>query len=93
MFPFIGFCSNESYVLCGIIRLQGITKSISRYPTYRRRFENSVKAISEELERRNANGRGSESTFGRMFSNQGSFRTKTSNREDDQEVERDVDVV
>ncbi|KVI09278.1 hypothetical protein Ccrd_012418 [Cynara cardunculus var. scolymus] len=72
-------------------RLQGITKSISRYPTYRRRFESSIKAISEELERRN-NGRGSETTFGRMFSNQRSFRTKTSNREDDQEAERD-DVV
>ncbi|KAJ9540328.1 hypothetical protein OSB04_026834 [Centaurea solstitialis] len=74
-------------------RLQGITKSISRYPTYRRRFENSVKAISEELERRNPNGRVSEGTFARMFSNQRSFKTKTSNREDDQEVERDVDVV
>ncbi|KAM0022759.1 putative membrane protein [Helianthus debilis subsp. tardiflorus] len=51
-------------------RLQGITKSISRYPTYRRRFENSMKAISEELDRRNTSGHrllsGPESTF---FSN------------------------
>ncbi|KAJ0841218.1 putative uncharacterized membrane protein [Helianthus annuus] len=80
-------------------RLQGITKSISRYPTYRRRFENSIKAISEELDRRDTNrrgsvsGSGSESTFGRRFSNQRSFKTKTSNQEDDQEVERDIDVV
>ncbi|XP_071734967.1 uncharacterized membrane protein At3g27390-like [Rutidosis leptorrhynchoides] len=79
-------------------RLQGITKSISRYPTYRRRFESSIKAISEELDRRNNNGGqfspGLESTVGRKYSNQRSFRTKTSNQEDDQEeVERDIDVV
>ncbi|KAL4577146.1 hypothetical protein LXL04_013249 [Taraxacum kok-saghyz] len=76
-------------------RLQGITKSISRYPTYRRRFENSIKAISEELDRRNGgkSGSGSEITFGRMFSNQRSLRTKTINQEDDLEIERDVDVV
>lgn len=78
-------------------RLQGITKSISRYPTYRRRFESSIKAISEELDRRNSNGRrsasGSEGTFGRMFSNQRSFKTRPSNQEDDQEVERNIDVV
>ncbi|XP_076903774.1 putative membrane protein At3g27390 [Bidens hawaiensis] len=76
-------------------RLQGITKSISRYPTYRRRFESSIKAILEELDRRETNGRqslsGSENT--RLFSNQRSFKTKTSNQEDDQEAERDVDIV
>lgn len=76
-------------------RLQGITKSISRYPTYRRRFESSIKAILEELDRRETNGRqslsGSENT--RLFSNQRSFKTKTSNQEDDPEAERDVDIV
>ncbi|RAL46907.1 hypothetical protein DM860_005186 [Cuscuta australis] len=30
-------------------RLHGITKSISRYPTYRRRFDSSMKAILNEL--------------------------------------------
>ncbi|KAD1605681.1 hypothetical protein E3N88_42556 [Mikania micrantha] len=80
-------------------RLQGITKSISRYPTYRRRFENSIKSISEELDRRDTNrrrsasGSGSEGRFGRKYSNQRSFRTKTSNQEDVQEVERDIDIV
>lgn len=43
-------------------RLQGITKSISRYPTYRRRFESSIKAISEELDKRNVNGDGLQSS-------------------------------
>jgi len=32
-------------------RLQGITKSISRYPTAKRRFEVLVKALLSELER------------------------------------------
>ncbi|KAJ7970722.1 Steroid nuclear receptor, ligand-binding [Quillaja saponaria] len=34
-------------------RLQGITKSISRYPTYRRRFESLVKRISDDLAEKN----------------------------------------
>ncbi|RRT56792.1 hypothetical protein B296_00015515 [Ensete ventricosum] len=42
-------------------RLQGITKSISRYPTARRRFDDLVKSLSEDLEKkfgsnRSANG-------------------------------------
>lgn len=82
-------------------RLQGITKSISRYPTYRRRFENTMKAISEELDRRNGSTRGpqpqtvtrSKSTFGRIFSSQKSFRNKTSNRGVRQEDDRDVNIV
>ncbi|KAI7756604.1 hypothetical protein M8C21_032375, partial [Ambrosia artemisiifolia] len=50
-------------------RLHGITKSISRYPTYRRRFEEIMKAISEELDKRDGSYRGpqtvprSKSTF------------------------------
>ncbi|KAI3501015.1 hypothetical protein L1887_36845 [Cichorium endivia] len=80
-------------------RLQGITKSISRYPTYRRRFENTMKAISEELDRRNGSNRGpqtvtrSKSTFGRIFSTQKSFRNKTSNHGVRQEDEREVNIV
>lgn len=35
-------------------RLRGITKSISRYPTYRRRFLDSMKAITEDLGKRNS---------------------------------------
>ncbi|CAA6664183.1 unnamed protein product [Spirodela intermedia] len=31
-------------------RLQGITKSISRYPTYRRQFDGLVKSLSDKLE-------------------------------------------
>ncbi|CAA0823454.1 Unknown protein [Striga hermonthica] len=34
-------------------RLRGITKSISRYPTFRRRFDSSIKNILEELGKRN----------------------------------------
>lgn len=81
-------------------RLQGITKSISRYPTYRRRFENTMKAISEELDRRNGgSSKGpqtvtrSKSTFGRIFSSQKSFKNKTSSHGARQEDERDVDIV
>ncbi|XP_071713156.1 uncharacterized membrane protein At3g27390-like [Rutidosis leptorrhynchoides] len=81
-------------------RLQGITKSISRYPTYRRRFESIMKAISQELEKRNEGSyRGpktvprSKSTFGRIFGSQRSFRNKTSSHGDRQETERDVDIV
>ncbi|XP_078172385.1 putative membrane protein At3g27390 isoform X3 [Carex rostrata] len=33
-------------------RLQGITKSISRYPTAKRRFDGLVKSLSEELEKK-----------------------------------------
>ncbi|XP_008796032.2 uncharacterized membrane protein At3g27390-like [Phoenix dactylifera] len=42
-------------------RLQGITKSISRYPTAKRRFDDLVKSLSEELEKKM---RGSQSVNG-----------------------------
>ncbi|GMH06810.1 hypothetical protein Nepgr_008650 [Nepenthes gracilis] len=42
-------------------RLRGITKSISRYPTYRRRFECIMKTILEELGKKNG---GSQSSNG-----------------------------
>lgn len=81
-------------------RLRGITKSISRYPTYRRRFDSSIKVISEELAKKNGSEPRtiprSKSTFARIFS-QKSFKIKTSNHGADQEVqpcvERDVDIV
>ncbi|KAL4193526.1 hypothetical protein AMTRI_Chr06g199960 [Amborella trichopoda] len=34
-------------------RLRGISKSISRFPTFRRRFENLVNSLAEEIETRN----------------------------------------
>ncbi|PON95235.1 Transmembrane protein [Trema orientale] len=78
-------------------RLQGITKSISRYPTFRRRFENLVKSISSELDKKNGTRltiQRSKSAFARMFS-QKSFKIKTSNHGSDQEsqaVARDVEI-
>ncbi|XP_076910748.1 putative membrane protein At3g27390 [Bidens hawaiensis] len=85
-------------------RLQGITKSISRYPTYRRKFENIMKVISEELDKRDGGSyRGpqtvprSKSTFGRLFSVQRSFKFKSSTGDNHnggwQEDARDVDIV
>lgn len=40
-------------------RLQGITKSVSRYPTFRRQFDDLVKTLTEDLAKKNS---GSEST-------------------------------
>ncbi|KAL9259906.1 putative membrane protein [Drosera capensis] len=40
-------------------RLRGITKSISRYPTYRRRFESLTKTILEELDNKNCRSQSS----------------------------------
>ncbi|XP_058187118.1 uncharacterized membrane protein At3g27390-like [Rhododendron vialii] len=64
-------------------RLRGITKSISRYPTFRRRFDDSIKTISEDLAKKNGssnrsvNGRQTvrrtRSALGRIFS-QKSFK-------------------
>ncbi|KAJ0694381.1 putative uncharacterized membrane protein [Helianthus annuus] len=76
-------------------RVQGITKSISRYPTYRRRFDNMMKAIFEELDKKNGSYKGpqtvrrSKSTYGRIFGSQRSFRNKSS-RGVRQEEARDV---
>ncbi|KAF3444526.1 hypothetical protein FNV43_RR14218 [Rhamnella rubrinervis] len=84
-------------------RLRGITKSISRYPTFKRKFENLVETISEELAKKNYNGEGSnrppriprsKSAFARILS-QKSFRSKTSNNgsnEESQVVLRDVQI-
>ncbi|KAK1404407.1 putative membrane protein [Heracleum sosnowskyi] len=68
-------------------RLHGITKSISRYPTYRRRFDSAIKTISDELAKKSDSssreGSGSQkiprskSTFTKIFS-QKSFKGKPS---------------
>ncbi|XP_040377207.1 uncharacterized membrane protein At3g27390 isoform X2 [Oryza brachyantha] len=75
-------------------RLQGITKTISRYPTAKRRFDDLVRSLSEELERTmggSQSGSGSQmrklrSGIGRMLS-QRSMGKRTSSRGDDQEAQ------
>lgn len=77
-------------------RLRGIIKSISRYPTFRRSFDDSSKIILDELAKKNGDSRKSEdlarltlsrskSMFARIFS-QKSFRSRTNNNGLDQEV-------
>lgn len=87
-------------------RLQGITKSISRYPTYKRRFEELVKSLCDELGQskdgsiRPTSGPNkisrSKSAFARLFSQKSfSFTTNTSNHgvePESQIVERDVTI-
>lgn len=86
-------------------RLRGITKSISRFPTFKRRFESSIKIILEELAKKNGDSRKSEdagtqrtlrskSMFVRMFS-ENSFKNR--NGKSDQEAQlvdtdRDVEI-
>ncbi|KAI5604630.1 hypothetical protein POPTR_001G338900v4 [Populus trichocarpa] len=74
-------------------RLQGITKSVSRYPTSRRNFDHLVKNLSENLAKKNGETKAinaiprSKSAFARMFS-QNSFKKKTSyHGSSDQETE------
>lgn len=38
------------FYVASCARLQGITKSLSRYPTARRRFDDLVQSLSEDLE-------------------------------------------
>ncbi|KAK2661592.1 hypothetical protein Ddye_000166 [Dipteronia dyeriana] len=77
-------------------RLQGITKSISRYPTFRRHFDNLVGNLSEDLAKKNGakTMQRSKSALARF---QRSFKRKASNNGSDQEsisvTTRDVDVV
>ncbi|KAF8088419.1 hypothetical protein N665_0543s0029 [Sinapis alba] len=83
-------------------RIQGLTKTVSRYPTFRRHFVELVKKLSEDLDQ---NHDGSETIreapgpvkiFSRIFS-QRSFRRKGSINGSDQEsrkgVSRNVDLV
>ncbi|XP_057481419.1 uncharacterized membrane protein At3g27390-like isoform X1 [Actinidia eriantha] len=80
-------------------RLRGITKSMSRYPTFRRRFDDSIKIISEDLAKKNSDGKPdsgrppvprSRSTLLRIFS-QKSFKSRTG-KEPEPIVERDVEI-
>ncbi|XWS40656.1 hypothetical protein CRYUN_Cryun17cG0014100 [Craigia yunnanensis] len=75
-------------------RLQGITKSVSRYPTFRRHFEELVNTLSEDLSKKN-NGSSSlgtgaqqvqisKSIIARIISNK-SFKRNTSCNMFDQE--------
>ncbi|XP_031265089.1 LOW QUALITY PROTEIN: uncharacterized membrane protein At3g27390-like [Pistacia vera] len=83
-------------------RLLGLTKSISRYPTYRRHFENLIETLSEDLAKKNGDSKltdepqkiqRSKSAFARI---QKSFKRITSNTGSDQEsatIVRDIDIV
>ncbi|XVF60146.1 hypothetical protein PTKIN_Ptkin08bG0020500 [Pterospermum kingtungense] len=86
-------------------RLQGITKSVSRYPTFRRHFENLVKTLSEDLSKKNSGSSGSsneaqsvtrsKSALPRLFSNK-SFKLSTSSNKSNQEslpvIARDIEI-
>ncbi|KAI3463064.1 hypothetical protein Pfo_019727 [Paulownia fortunei] len=87
-------------------RLQGITKSISRYPTFRRRFDSSMENILEELAKKNGGSRKSSGTdpqtvprsksmLDRIFS-QKSFKGRRNDHGSDQEtqtaLERDIEI-
>lgn len=85
-------------------RLRGITKSISRYPTVRRRFETLTKSILEILAKKNSesqsyNGGGSVSKTRNglvRFLSERSFKRKMSYGSSDSEshncVEKDVEI-
>lgn len=84
------------------LRLRGITKSISRYPTFKRRFESSIKIILEELAKKNGDSRKSEdagpqrtprskSMFVRMFSEK-SFKTRNDQEAQLVDSDRDVEI-
>ncbi|KAL3644004.1 hypothetical protein CASFOL_011936 [Castilleja foliolosa] len=88
-------------------RLRGITKSITRYPTFKRRFDSSTKNILEELAKKNVGSwkssgtdpktmRKSKSMLGRYFS-QKSFNGRTNDNGSDPEtaqaaLESDVEI-
>ncbi|XP_023518197.1 uncharacterized membrane protein At3g27390-like [Cucurbita pepo subsp. pepo] len=82
-------------------RLRGITRLISRFPTFKRRFASLVDAVYEDIIKKNDRSRPSsrrkisksQSAIGRFLS-QISFKNKTGNDETDQEpnvVEKDVE--
>ncbi|CAG7895400.1 unnamed protein product [Brassica rapa] len=84
-------------------RIQGLTKTVSRYPTYRRHFVELVKKLSDDLEVQDRDGSetireapGPVKIFSRIFSHR-SFRRKESINGSDQEsrngVSRMVDIV
>nr|VDD61670.1 unnamed protein product [Brassica oleracea] len=84
-------------------RLQGLTKSVSRYPTFRRHFVELVKKLSNDLDKKHnrfEGGGGSrpvKKTVSRIFS-QKSFKKKTSSNGSDHQDSpnrglRDIDIV
>ncbi|XP_073282362.1 uncharacterized membrane protein At3g27390-like [Primulina huaijiensis] len=81
-------------------RLQGITKSISRYPTCRRRYDSSLRNILEQLGKKNGDSRKSmprtKSKLSKFVSGK-SFKSKTNNPSIDQEAqttsERDLEII
>ncbi|CAH2045202.1 unnamed protein product [Thlaspi arvense] len=83
-------------------RIQGLTKTVSRYPTYRRHFVGLVKKLSEDLDQNHqesiTEAPAPVKIFSRIFSkSQRSFRRKGSINGSDQEshkgVSRAVDIV
>ncbi|KAJ1412713.1 putative transmembrane protein [Sesbania bispinosa] len=76
-------------------RLQGITKFITRFPTYKRRFDVLVKTLSDELSEKHGASTiiRSKSAFPRIISLK-SFKGKRTNGSDDQEPEyaRDLEI-
>lgn len=89
-------CASFLFVLES--RLQGITKSISRYPTCRRRYDSSLKNILEQLGKKNGDSRKSMSRSKSKLSKfvRGkSSKSKTNNPSIDQEAqttsERDLE--
>ncbi|ESQ32733.1 hypothetical protein EUTSA_v10004240mg [Eutrema salsugineum] len=89
-------------------RIQGLTKTVSRYPTFRRHFVDLVKKLSEDLDQNHDGSVKDEESiteapapvriFSRIFSqSQRSFRRKGSINGSDQEshkgVSKNVDIV
>ncbi|KAL8136584.1 hypothetical protein V2J09_002585 [Rumex salicifolius] len=81
-------------------RLRGMTRSMSRYPTYRRRYESLKKTIVEELAKKNGMRKlpsRSSKSFIRVLSNK-SFKRKTSINSDTEmssngrRAERDIEI-
>ena len=86
-----------------MLRLQGLTKSVSRYPTFRRHFVELVKKLSNDLDKKHnrfEGGGGSrpvKKTVSRIFS-QRSFKQKTSSNGSDHQDSpnrglRDIDIL
>ncbi|XVF13979.1 hypothetical protein REPUB_Repub09cG0016800 [Reevesia pubescens] len=86
-------------------RLQGIMKSVSRYPTFRRQFDDLVNKLSEELSKKNSGSRSSngahpvqrsKSGLARIFSNKSFKRNTSYNNMSDQESQsttaRDIEI-
>ncbi|CAA7055206.1 unnamed protein product [Microthlaspi erraticum] len=78
-------------------RLQGLTKSISRYPTFRRHFVELVKKLSNDLDKKHNRFEGGSRSVPRRIFSQKSFKKKTSSNGSDQDSPnrglRDVDIV